>query len=361
LETESTDGLSVRDLIAILRRRHRVIYGTLLTCVALAFIYCLAATRRYEAIGTLQVQKGSSDAMGLQSLIGADNSATDALEANIDLQTQANILQSDTLALSTIEALHLEGTKDFKPRWSPVGWILGMFSPGAPKDPPGASLEQSPQRRRQLLQIFRAHLKVSPISGTRIIQIGYLNSDPKLAADVVNTLMRGLVDYTFQMRFAAMTQTSQWLTGQLGGLRKQSEDLQSKVVTLQRQIGVYSIGTIDAQGREQAYSSALDRLQQATVALTQAEQNRILKGAIAQAAENGNAELLSGLAGNASSQSMTNTMAVIEHLREQEASQQVAIKEAEAKYGSAYPTLVELRANIAGLERAIAQELGRKE
>ena len=199
--------------------------------------------------------------MGLQSLIGADNIATDALEANIDLQTQANILQSDTLALSTIEGLHLEGTKDFKPRWSPVGWILGMFSPGAPKDPPGASLEQSPQRRRQLLQIFRAHLKVSPISGTRIIQIEYLNCDPKLAADVVNALMRGLVDYTFQMRFAAMTQTSQWLTGQLGGLRKQSEELQSKVVTLQRQIGVYSIGTIDAQGREQAYSSALDRLQ----------------------------------------------------------------------------------------------------
>jgi polysaccharide biosynthesis transport protein len=357
--TESPDGFSIRDLVAIFRRRRRIIYGTVLTFLALAVIYSLLATRRYEATGRLQVQKQASDAMGLQNLINPGNSPDDALEGNIEIQTQAEILQSDTLALSAIQVLRLEDTRDFQPRWNPVGWVLGLLAPSSPEDSPGATLEQSPQRLRQVLQIFHAHLKVSPVGGTRLIQIEFFSADPKTAAAVVNFLMKGLVDYTFQTRFAAMSQTSEWLSGQLTELRKRSEAMQSKVVELQRQIGVYNVGTVDSQGHEQAYSNALDQLQQATTALTQAEQNRILKGAIAQAAANGSTEVLSGLAGNSNSPSINNSMSVIEHLREQQASEQVALKEAESKYGSAYPTLIELRENVAALDRAIAQEFTR--
>ena len=139
----------------------------------------------------------------------------------------------------------------------------------------------------------------------------------------------------------------------MGDLRKSSEDLQAKVVNLQRESGVYSLGTIDAQGREQAYSGVLDRLQQSTLALTAAEQNRILKGAIAHAAENGDAEMLSGLAGNgmvSNPQAANSSFALLQGLRQQEATQQAALQEAEAKFGSSYPKLAELRGNIGGLE-----------
>ncbi len=354
--------LTVRDLVTLLRRRRSVVNGTLLAVVVVAALYCAVATRRYEATGTLQVQKESSDAMGLESLMSSASGASDALDANINLQTQANILQSDTLALSTIEVLHLEGTKDFQPHWNPIGRVLELFSPSGIVDPLGVSLENAPERRRRALKIFQANLKVKPVSGTRLIEIDYLNPDPQVAAAVVNTLTKGLVDYTFQTRYSATNQASEWLSGQLGELRKQSEALQTKVVDLQRQSGVYNLGTADAQGREQAYSGVLDRLQQTTLALTQAEQNRILKGAIAHAAETGDAEMLSGLAGNSvgvNSQAMNNSLAAIQNLRQQQATQQAALQEAEAKYGSSYPKISELRGNIAGLEQAIHQEVER--
>ena len=355
--------LTLRDLLLIYRRRRKIVYGAILLFGALAAIYCAVCTRRYEATGTLQVQKESSESMGLESLMsGAADSASDALSANITLQTQANILQSDTLALRTIEDLRMEGTQDFQPRWNPVGWLLGQVSPAGPPDPPNASLENAPERRRHALKIFSKNLTVKPVSGTRLIEIDYLNPDPKLAAAVVNKLIESLADYTFQTRYNATNQASEWLSGQLGELRKNSEDLQAKVVDLQRQSGVYSLGTTDAQGREQAYSGVLDRLQQATLAMTQAEQNRILKGAIAQAAAAGNAEMLSGLAGNTmggNSQSMNNSLTVIQNLRQQEATQQAVLQEAEAKYGASYPKLAELRGNIAGLERSIHQEVDR--
>lgn len=363
MESLREKELTLRDILLIYRRRRKIVYGTLLFFGALAAIYCTICTRRYEATGTIQVQKESSDSMGLDNLMGGDaDSYSDPLNANINLQTQANILQSDTLALRTIQDLHMEGTQDFRPRWSLVGWALESFSPAGVTDPAQSKLEDAPQRRRNALLIFSKNLKVKPVVGTRLIEISYRNPDPKLAAAVVNKLTQNLIDYTFQTRYDATNQVSEWLGGQLGELRKNSEDLQEKVVDLQRQSGVYSLGVTDSQGHEQAYSGELDRLQQATLAMTQAEQSRIVKGAIAQAASTGNADMLSGLAGNTvggNSQAMSSSLTLIQTLRQQEATQQAALQEAEAKYGASYPKLIELRGNIAGLERSIHQEVDR--
>ncbi len=304
--------------------------------------------------------------LGLDSLMSeaGGSSNFDPMEANLIIETQATILQSDTLALRTIEKLQLESTRDFRPHWNPIGWFFGLFSPRGIADAPGARLEDAPGRRSFALSVFARNLKVKPVSGTRLIEIDYLNPDPKLAAAVVNELTEELVTYTFETRYNATNQASNWLAGQLSELRQQSEDLQAKVVNLERQSGVYSLGTVDAQGREQQYSGVLDQLQQSTISLNQARQNRILKGAVKQAADTGDAEMLSGLAGNSvgsggASQSMSGSLTLIQSLRQQEATQQAVLQEAEAKYGSSYPKFAEIKGNIAGLDRSIQDEVGR--
>lgn len=363
MRSQTEKELTIRDMLQIYRRRRSVVYSVLLTLCILTAIYCALCTRRYQATGTVQVQKEGADTMGLDSLMSsATGGVSDAVEGAVELQTQASILQADSLALRTIESLGMEDTSDFRPRWSPVGWVLGKISPHGIVDPVGAKLEDSPQRRQRALKTFSKNLKVKPISGTRLIEITYTDPDPRLAAAVVNTLTRALSDYTFQTRYDATNQASKWLSDQLSDLRKDSEDLQAKVVNLQRQSGVYSLGTVDAQGREEAYSGVLDQLQQATLAMNVAEQNRILKGAIAEAAVTGNAEMLSGLAGNTlggSSQTMNNSLGLIQNLRQQQATQQAALEQAEAKFGSAYPKIAELQGSIAGLEHSAQQEIGR--
>lgn len=360
MEFRQNSELTVRDLLAIFRKRRRIIYGTVFLFGALCATYCTLATRRYEATGVVQIQKESSDGLGLDSLMSDSGESSGALDVNITIQTQASILKSDTLALRTINKLNLTETEDFRPHWSLRGWLFGFFSPKGTPEPAGLPLEESPRRRVAAIGIFEKNLTVKPVAGTRLMEVDYLNPDPKLAAAVVNELTQELMDYTFQTRFDATTQASTWLTGQLGELRKQSEDLQAKVVDLERQSGVYSLGSGDAKGGEQAYSGVLDRLQQATVAVNQAEQNRILKGAVAHAVADGDAEMLSGLAGNgAGNGTMGNSLSVIQNLRQQEATEKAALKEAEAKYGSSYPKLSEMRENVASLDRSIHEEVDR--
>ena len=91
--------LTLGDLRHIFRRRRRVMVSCVVVSVSVAVLACILCTRRYQATGEIQVQKESADALGLGNMMGGAEGASDALDANITLETQANLLQSDTLAL----------------------------------------------------------------------------------------------------------------------------------------------------------------------------------------------------------------------------------------------------------------------
>jgi capsular exopolysaccharide synthesis family protein len=354
--------LTLGDLRHIFRRRRPVLIWSVAVCFALASLVCIFSTRRYQAAGQLQVQKDSTDALGLDSMMGEAEGASDALDANIALETQADLLQSDTLALKVIDALNLERSPDFQPVFNPFAPVLKALALEEAPEMPGLSLEDSPVRRTRALKAFKSHLTVSVVSGTRLIDIHYLSSDPATAAAVVNRLMHGLVEYTFQTRFEATNEASVWLGGQLADLKKQAEALQAKVIALQRQSGVVSMGVQDAQGRDQAYSVVVDRLQQATATLSQATSNRILKGAVYKIVRSGDAELISGLSGNGianGSPTITTSLGLIQSLRIQETALQGQIAQDNVKYGPAYPRLEEARASLAGVNQAIRDEVAR--
>ena len=356
------EELTITEVFRTLRRRQGILIGILLTFLGCGIIYCVFSTRRYEATGEIEVQKDSSDALGLESMMSEASDASDALSANITLDTQATILQSDNLALRVIKDLNLEQTRDYHPRFNPINWMTGLISPAGPKDAPGATLEKSPARRERALQIFSNHLDVKVVSGTRLITISYRSSDPKIAADVVNDLVRALTDYSFQTRYTATNRASEWLAGQLSELKNQAEGLQKKVVQLQRSAGVFGVGLVDAQGREQAYSTTLDQMQAATAALSEATSNRIVKGAVYHVVKSGDPELISGLAGAAgvgASPSMNNSLALIQSLRAQQAALQGQLAQDSSKFGSSYPKLAEERASEQSINQAIDQETHR--
>ena len=337
----------------MLTRRRAIIYVSLCAFFLLAILALAASTRRYRSMGEIEVQKESTSALGIQT--DSADTPSDALEVNMIIQTQAQILQSDSLALRVIEDLHLEQTEDYRPKWSPVGWLFGLLGPRGVADPPGATLENSPHRRMRVLKIFHRRLTVKPVAGTRLIDVAYLSPDPQLAAAVVNHLLQGLIEKGYQARYDATMQASSWLSGQLGELRARTQELQAKVVKLQQESGVFALGEVDREGRDQVYSPTLEKLQMATQAEAQAQSNRILKGAINDVVKSGNAELISGLGGSAigggSSAAVATSLSLIQNLRLQEATLQGQLQELSAKFGPAYPKLAELRGNVTRCRR----------
>jgi capsular exopolysaccharide synthesis family protein len=358
------EELTIRGLLAVLRRRRSVILATAGVCFLLAVLLCIFMTRQYRATTTIQVQKSNSDNLGLNTITNEGPAApVDAMDESLTLQTQANILESDSLALSVVKKLNLEQNYDFKPHFNPISWAMGLISPSGLTDPSHASLDDSPVRRTHALKVFAKHLQVKPVAGTRLIQVSFTNSDPHVAAAVVNEMTQALLDYTYQTRNEATERASNWLTVQLEDVKRQAQEKQAEVAGLQRQTGVYSLGTTDAQGHDQTYSATLDRLQQATNALATATSNRILRGGILQAVKSGDPDLISGLAGtttlNGAATTTNNAFNLLQNLRQQQATMASQIATDRSRYGSANPKLLDDQATMASINNAIKAEIKR--
>ncbi|MBV8631918.1 MAG: polysaccharide biosynthesis tyrosine autokinase [Silvibacterium sp.] len=344
------------DLAGIFRRRRAFLFWSIAVMLVLASAYCVLATRRFSAAGVIEVQKESPAMFGLENSVTGNSQSEDAdsLDYSLTIETDARILQSASLALEVIKDLKLETTADYFPEHPSApeipAWLLFLKKPVEPLSVP---IDDAPNRRYVALKIFASHLKVAPVTGTRLVEVSYSDPDPQRAATVVNRLVQSLMDYSFQARFKATAQASAWLADQLAELRKQTEVLQARAARLQRDTGIFGDGD--------THNLVLARLENLNQTLIAAESNRILKEAIYRASQTGDPELISGLAGNAggTAPAMTNSLALIQSLRGQEAAIRAEIAEDSTKYGPAFPRLAELHAQLDGLDKSIHDEVHR--
>src|SRR5579871_3467563 len=165
----------------------------------------------------------------------AASSAEDSLSGSITLETQADILKSDTVALQVIQHLKLENNPDFQPKIGPIGALINAISHPDRREPEnGKELLEQPAKRNHLLQVFRKHLKVQLVPGSRLIAISYTNSDPATSAAVVNELIKSLDDLDFRTRREESEKSATWVGEQMNGLRQQTVDLQEQVAAMQK-------------------------------------------------------------------------------------------------------------------------------
>jgi polysaccharide biosynthesis transport protein len=347
------------DLMIVLQRRRRYLLACIGCMLVLATAYCLIATPRFQATGEIEVQKESPAAFGLENSITGDTATAgiDSLDYSMTLETEAKILQSQTLALQVIKDLRLETTHDYFPVHEPgfhlPGWVLFWRKP---VEPSAIDLDDAPNRRYLALKIFASRLKVTPETGTRLIEVSYSDPDPELASAVVNHLLQALTDYTYQARFHATAQASTWLASQLTDLRRQTKALQDKANHLQRDTGIYG----EDASHNTVHNIVLDRLDAMNQRVTAAESNRLLAEAVDRISQSGDPELISALAGNTGgAPALNNSLVLIQNLRGKEAAVRAEIAESDARYGPAHPRIAELQSELQGVEASIHEEVVR--
>ena len=343
------------DLFAVFVRRRAWILASLALCCGAAFLYWLSATPRYRATAIIEIHKDSHGAFGLDNTI-ADRPSTevsDSFDDNLTLQTEVGILQSDALTLDVIRRLQLEPTPDyFAPHPAPSPALHNVLFWRRPLEPLSRPLAEAPDRRFAALKIFAAHRKISPQPGTRLIAISYSDPSPQRAAAVVNSLVEALSDYSFQSRSAAAAQSASWLSGQLDGLKHQTDILDARAAALDRASGDY--------GDDGAHNPVLARLDSLNSALSAAESSRIVREAIWRAVQSGDPESISGLAGNPDAGPNTqNSLALLQSLRAQESSLKSQIAESANRYGENWPVFAEQRAHLDSIQNSIQEEIRR--
>jgi capsular exopolysaccharide synthesis family protein len=306
---------------------------------------CLIMKPRYKAEAQIQVLKHDLGMISLNDRenLGAEDSG-DALDFNLSLQTQVEVLKSETLALRVIRELNLAETPDFK--YDP---LLKNAEVRRQMDLP---LDQAPRKRTYILKRWFKNLSVDAVAGTRLIKISYTHTDPSMAARIVNQLLADFVDYNFQVRYTAISKASDWLGGQLADLKAQVEQSQQHAAQLQKDTGIF--------GTDETHNVALTRLEQLNAQVAAAETNRFMKEAVYKLARDGDPEVVASLLGSTSqgAGSLTGTTpALLISLRQQEAALDSQYAEAAAKYGSDHPRIVQIQGQLNAVRTDLKNEL----
>jgi succinoglycan biosynthesis transport protein ExoP len=235
--------------------RHKLFVVLLpMLAVVLAIAWTVRQPRIYQAHAVLESRNLNENFLNMRDVspTAADTTGT----FDIDLQTQINILQSETVLRRVIRR------PDLNPRLSAAGnsGLLARWRAGR---------RVSPQQTEALLSSrISADLRVTARAGTRLIDVSYDSSDPALAADVINALAAEYMREVLQARRQSSQQTGEWLTQQMDDIRVQLERSEEQLQSYARESGLLFTSEKD--------NIAETRLRQLQDELSQAQAARVL-------------------------------------------------------------------------------------
>jgi polysaccharide biosynthesis transport protein len=326
----------VRDLWKILQRRRLAVFLSVSLLLLVGIAYICFAPRLYKAQAKLQVLKQDAAASLSDPSQGDAAAASDALDFNLAVQTQVDVLKSRNLALRVIHELKLDQTSDYQLRHD--------------SSEDGRSLEDSPKRLAYVLEKYDKRLQVDSVSGTRLISVSFLDRDPRRAAQVVNQLVADFIEYNYQVRYAATSQATSFLSNELQGMKAQVEQAQSRVAELQQQSGIYGV--------DETNNAVNAKLEQLNAQLTTAQANRAVKESIYKLAITRSPEVLAGLIGQQGTGANT-TNAPLQMLRQEQADAAANYADLNAHYGPQYPKVLQAASRLKSIQASINNETER--
>jgi capsular exopolysaccharide synthesis family protein len=311
-------------LIQFVRKRGWIVLAVALLGLAAGITANMILPMRYTAQASIElVQDRSSEFFLQQSSDLRDQSPMDAAQ----LDTVIEVLKSNSLALETIRKLGLENNPDFLKRDNGHPWDLS-----------------NPKDRSLLIATFRGRLDLNRLGHTNIVQIRFVSPRPELASLISNTLIDSYIEHNFKDNFSATAQITSWLDTQLGDLKKRLEDSQQRMVELQKQVGIVGI---DQSKEGPTQSVLLATVEELNKQLVDAEAERMLKEGELRAIQSSEPNVIDSLSGvDRTFQSSRENLAALQS----EYTSLIQI------YGSAYPRVTQLKAQIDQLQHVISSE-----
>lgn len=251
--SEEVPAGSLLDYWRMIRRRKFLLLATATAGAAIGLLIARAQQPVYRARATVEVQDLNREFLNMKAVSPVDDSpGTDALT---DLQTQLRILQSESLIDRTLKRLQINSTDALSPR-TEIAFLH--------RDP-------GPHDRDALIWAAAKNLTVNIAGQTRILEVTFQSTDPRIAAGFANTLTDEFIDQNSEARWQMSRNTSAWLSRQLDELRSNLQRSDDALQAYARKEGL-----IYANGQE---SVSTVRLRQIQAEVSAAQADRVQKEA----------------------------------------------------------------------------------
>jgi len=241
---------SLMDMWRVLMKQRFTILAVTLLSVAAAAWHAFRTVPVYESVARIEIKPNV--------LASSDQASVVQEYVENPLQSEINVLESDSVLIQTAESLHLNR-------------LIGAGDQKNAAGESASSAKFTPQEQRALIGIIRGGLSVSIVPNTDILQIRYRNNDPKLAADVVNQLVETYSDEDIRTRFERTMHVSAWLQKRLEDLKQEASDTQRQLADYQKAHNIV--------GTDESSNLTIQTLEHVSSDLDSVEADRIMKEA----------------------------------------------------------------------------------
>jgi polysaccharide biosynthesis transport protein len=308
------------DYLLILRKHQWLILSFMLSVVTIVSIATFRMQPVFVATARIEIDKENASILPFQ---GAD-SYDYMMDTDNYIETQAKILTSETLALQTIRnnglALHPESGD----------------SGGIPEAVANGNLAN--QTRPPELAAFLGNLSVKRVPNSRLMDVSFESTDPKLAARTVNAHIATYIEQNYRSKYEATSQASDWLADQLRDFKIKVQKSEDARIAYERQNQIWTL--------DDKQNMTTQRLSDINKQYTDAQAERMKKESLYEFAKAGNLDAVPQLDSNS---------ALTELLKKRgDASADYA--DALQQYGPNFPKVLRLKAQLKDIDDNIEKE-----
>ncbi|WP_456717086.1 GumC family protein [Bradyrhizobium sp. USDA 4353] len=320
---------------ALARKRGFILLPTLLA-LGLAVTAVNLITPRYRSEARILIDGRENVFLRPNSERVEERQALDA-EA---VASQVQLVLSRDLARDIIRKNKLNELPEFDSVLrgvSPLKSIAAML--GLVKDP----LAMTPDER--VMDAYYERLTVYAVDKSRVLVVEFQSQDPDLAAQVANSIADGYLVVQQNARQAQAKSASQWLAGEIQGLRKKVEEAEARVEEFRAKSNSF-MGTNNTSLSNQQMGEVSTQLNNARALKSDAEtkarliREMLQSGQPIEASEVLNSELM-------------------RRLSEQRVNLRAQLAEQSSTLLDNHPRIKELKAQLADLDRQIRDEAGK--
>ncbi len=295
-------------------RRKWLIASVILIVLVLVGIYTYTRTPVYSAKGQLLIEK-EPNILSFEEIFQVESFQTDYY------QTQYKLLQSRTLAGRAVEKLKLDGHPEF-----------------AGKRAKAKAGKDDPAFRGMLVDEYLKRLTIFPVRQTRLVDVTFKSSDPKLAAEGVNALFDEFIAMSVESRYTATEQATEFLTQQIASLRSDIERKEMQLQTYGAEKNIVALSDTE--------TTIISRLADLNRALTQAQIDRVNKEAYFKEIKAASPDYIPASINNP----------VIQNLRQEYARLSREYSRKQEQFGPEYPEIQRLKTDLESTKRSLQTE-----
>lgn len=347
LAEDTTAALDPLQYLRIFNRRKGVIAGIFILAIVCVGLYLFQVTPLYTAQTQLTLDLRKLNVTKVEDVLaGLSN------ESSV-IGTEMDILRSSILLGRVVDKLHLTHNPMFNPSLNPekqpeiiktVSDWFKSFWQVSPKEALSPE-EIDKQLRLSIIAKLQSMIQLEQRKTSNTLTLSFTASNPKIAAQLANTLAEVYLTDQLEAKFEATRQANEWLAGRLETLRLEVQTAEEALKKMREQ------GNI-VQGKggtllEQQLGDINAQLIAAQVKISQAEAR--LQGAKNLLSRSGSVESLGEVLSSS----------VVHSLRKSESDLRRKKAELEQRYMDKHPQIIQLAAELKDVQSKLREESGR--